>query len=62
MSINIKEELLIQFQDIKFGKNLSEEEQTLISNFYDFLKRENLDDQIRKCEIKLGKLLKEKYE
>ena len=41
MTQNIKEEIILSFENTKFGKNRTESEQILISNFYDFLKINN---------------------
>lgn len=58
MTVNIKEEKILSFQNTKFG---DENQTTLLSSFYDFLEGEKLDNEVRDCELKLMKLLHRKY-
>lgn len=61
MTVNIKEEKLIRFLSTKFGKNLNENEERLLSDFYDFLGNEKFENELRNCEIKFAKLINKKY-
>ena len=58
MTVNIKEEIIIKFQGTKFG---NENQNDLLSHFYDFLEAEKLNNKVRDCELELMKLLHRKY-